>query len=39
MLDNEGAINTPSHKGIPGNEKANQASKKVLDEDITTNEK
>jgi hypothetical protein len=29
----------PSHKGIPGNEKANQAAKKALDEDLSTTER
>jgi ribonuclease HI len=29
----------PSHKRIPGNEKADQAAKEVLDEDISTTER
>jgi hypothetical protein len=43
MLDHEGPRFTllwvPSHKGIPGNEKADQAAKKTLDEDISTTER
>jgi hypothetical protein len=43
MLDQEGPRITLlwvlSHKGIPGNEKADQAAKKVLDEDIPTTER
>jgi ribonuclease HI len=43
MLDHEGPRITllwvPSHKGIPGNEKADQATKEVLDEDISTAER
>jgi hypothetical protein len=29
----------PSHVGIPGNEKADQAPKEALDEDISTTER
>jgi hypothetical protein len=43
MLDQEGPRITlplvPSHKGIPGNEKADQAAKKTLNEDIPTTER
>jgi hypothetical protein len=43
MLDNEGPRITflwvPSHKKIPGNKKADQAAKKALDEDFSTNER
>jgi hypothetical protein len=39
MLDHEGTRITPSHKGIQGNEKAIQAAKKALDEDISTTER
>jgi hypothetical protein len=43
MLDHEGPRITLlwalSHKGIPGNEKANQAEKEALDENISTTEK
>jgi ribonuclease HI len=43
MLDLEGPIIThlwcPSHKGIPGKQKANQAAKEALDEDIPTTER
>jgi hypothetical protein len=42
MLDHEGPritlLKVPSHVGIPGNEKANQAAKEVLAEDISTTE-
>jgi hypothetical protein len=41
MLDHEGpriTLLVPSHKGIPDNEKANQAAKQALDEDISTTE-
>jgi hypothetical protein len=43
MLDSEGLRITllwvPSHKGIPGNAKADQAAKEALDEDIPTAER
>jgi hypothetical protein len=43
MLDHEGTTITliwvPSHKGIPGNEKADQAAKRLLDEDTSTTER
>jgi hypothetical protein len=42
MLDHEGPRITflvPSHKGIPDNEKADQAAKEALDEDISTTER
>jgi hypothetical protein len=39
MLDQEGPRITPSHKGIPGNKKADQAAKTTLDEDISTTER
>jgi hypothetical protein len=43
MLDHIGPKITflwaPSHLGIPGNEKANQAAKEALDEDISTTER
>jgi ribonuclease HI len=43
MLDHEGPRITllwvPSHVGIPGNEKADQAAKQTLDEDISTTER
>jgi hypothetical protein len=42
MLDHEGPRITllfPSHKGILGNEKANQAAKETLDEDMSTTER
>jgi hypothetical protein len=43
MLDQEGPRITflwvPSHKGIPGNEKADQAAKEALNEDIPTTER
>jgi hypothetical protein len=43
MLDHEGPRITllwiPSHAGIPGNEKADQAAKEALDEDISTTER
>jgi hypothetical protein len=32
-------LSVSSHKGIPGNEKANQAAKEALDEDISTTER
>jgi ribonuclease HI len=42
ILDHEGPKITllwvPSHKGITGNEKADQAEKETLDEDISTTE-
>jgi hypothetical protein len=43
MFDPEGPRTTllwvRSHKGIPGNENADQAAKKTLDENILTNER
>jgi hypothetical protein len=43
MLDHEGPKITllwvPSQRGIPGNEKADQAAKEALDEDIPTTER
>jgi ribonuclease HI len=43
MLDHEGPriilLWVPSHKGILGNEKADQAAKEVLNEDISTTER
>jgi hypothetical protein len=43
MLDHEGPriafLWVPSHVGIPGNEKAVQATKEALDEDISTTER
>jgi ribonuclease HI len=43
MLYNEGPSITllwvPSHKEKSGNEKADQAAKEALDEDISTNER
>jgi hypothetical protein len=43
MLDHEGPRITllwvPSHVGMPGNEKADQAAKEALDEDISTTER
>jgi ribonuclease HI len=43
MLDHDGPRSTllwvPSHVEIPGNEKADQAAKAALDEDISTTER
>jgi hypothetical protein len=43
MLDHKGPKITrlcvPSHKGIPGNKRADQATKEALDKDISTTER